>query len=143
MRSSPHEAWGCGFNSAFGSGVMTIGVESGDPTAMAPSSVMNATLESPLIAIACASVELSRNPLSAVPQVVVKLPPYVDVSALAVESTEGSGAGSDAKDSELESRVIADMVEVLALIVLVEVAVFDAGVAAATGLRSVVASTTI
>jgi hypothetical protein len=75
--------------------------------------------------------------------VVVKLPPYVDVSALAVESTEGSGAGSDAKDSELESRVIADMVEVLALIVLVEVAVFDAGVAAATGLRSVVASTTI
>src|SRR5262245_9394604 len=124
---------------------MPIGVESGEPTAIAPSSTMNATRESPLIAIACASVEFSRKPLSATLQVVEKVPPYVDVSAVAVVTTCGSGAGSVTKASELESIESADMVdivEVSALTASTGATAFGAGAGAAMGLRSVVASTT-
>src|SRR6185369_4724468 len=140
MRSSPHEACGCGLRPASGSGVMIIGSESGVPTATAPSSTMNATRESPLMAVACANVELRRKPLSATPHVVEKVPPYVDVRLVAVATTPGSGAGSAITAIELESRAIADIAETEAAEVLPLTGV-AAGVA--MGLRSVVASTTM
>src|SRR6185369_16647665 len=140
MRSSPHEARGCGFRKAPGSGVMTIGSVSGVPTAMAPSSTTNATRESPLIAVACATVAFSRKPLSAAPHVVENVPPYVDVRLVAVATTTGSGPGSVTTAIELESRAIADIVAVAAEpLALTGVA---AGAGSAIGLRSVVDSTT-
>src|SRR6185503_20972836 len=110
MRSRPHEARGCGFWKAPGSGVIIIGSESGDPTAIAPSSTMNATRESPLIAIACVPVAFRRKPLSATLHVVEKVPPYVDVRLVAVATTPGSGAGS-AITAALESIGIAIVAE--------------------------------
>jgi hypothetical protein len=97
---------------------------------------MNATRESPLIAIACASVEFKLKPLSAALQVLEKVPPYVDVSAVAVETTVGSGAGSATTDAELESAENADMVdivEVSGLIASTGVAAFGVGAGAAIG----------
>src|SRR5690349_7817046 len=114
MRSSP-QAYGRGFGSPVGSMFMTIGVESGDPTATAPSCTTNATFESPLIAIACASVAFKRKPLIAIPQVREKVPPYVVVRSVAVATTTGSGAGATAIGAELESRLIAETADVLAL----------------------------
>src|SRR6185369_10697605 len=128
MRSSPHDAWGCGFRSALGSGDMRIGSESGVPTAMAPSSVMNATFESPLIAIACDSVAFKRKPLSAALQVTENVPPYVDVNSVAVATTCGSGAGSATTATELESRESAIADEAIAFI---GVAAFGVGAGAA------------
>src|ERR1044072_6072785 len=139
MRSNPHEARGCGFWKAPGSGVMIIGSESGDPTAIAPSCTINATCESPLIAIACASVEFSLKPLSAALHVTEKVPPYVDVRLVAVATTPGSGAGS-VITAELESTAIAIVAETEAAEPLLLTGV-AAGVA--TGLRSVVANTTM
>src|SRR5215218_2601605 len=103
MRSSPHEARGCGLRLASGSGVMIIGSVSGVPTATAPSSTMNATRESPLIAVASAAVECRRKPFSATLQVLEKVPPYVDVRLVAVATTPESGTGSAITDVELES----------------------------------------
>jgi hypothetical protein len=101
---------------------------------------MNATFESPLIAIAWASVAFSRKPLRAALHVTENEPPYVDVSSVAVATTCGSGAGSAATATELESRESADAVEAIAFI---GVAAFGVGAGAAMGLRSVVANTTI
>src|SRR5688500_6188080 len=148
MRSRPHEAFGCGLSSTFGSGTMTIGSASGVPTAMAPSWTMNATRESPLIAIASASVECRQKPLSAELHVLEKLPPYVVVRSVAVPTTTGSGMGAATKDVELESTAnveldageIAKAVEGLALLGVVGTGV---GTGSAMGVRSVDASTTI
>src|SRR5689334_25436268 len=141
MRSRLHEAWGCGFKSAFGSMFMTIGSVSGVPTVTGPSCTTNATFESPLIAIACDSVAFKRKALIATPQVLLKVPPYVDVRSVAVATTCGSGDGSVATDVEFESS---DVVDAAKVIWLVEVAVLDGvGVGLAIGLRSVVANTTI
>ncbi len=90
---------------------MAIGSVSGVPTAIAPSCVMNATFESPLIAIACASVACRRKPLIATLHVTEKVPPYVDVRSVAVATTPGSGAGAATKDVELESEEIARLAE--------------------------------
>src|SRR5690349_4421623 len=118
---------------------MTIGSPSGVPTAMAPSCTMNATRESWLIAIACASVAFRRKPLSATPQVTEKVPPYVNVKSVAVATTCGSGAGSASTEVELESEEIAGAA-IEACPFLEEVGATGVGEGSAMGLKSVVAS---
>jgi len=68
------------------------------------------------------------------------VPPYVDVRYVADATTTGSGAGAATNIAELASEDIVERAEVCAL---TGIAAFGAGAGAATGLRSVVASTTM
>jgi hypothetical protein len=109
---------------------------------------MKATRESPLIAIASASVECKRNPLSAVLHVLEKVPPYVAVRSVAVPTTTGSGIGAATNDVELESSadVELDAGEIVAAVeglAVLGVVATGVGAGSAIGLRSVDASTTI